>query len=212
MNYLRHVIRWIDSLESGLQFRRWSAIFVRGLGVVLSAGITIWSVRTFIGVVRASEEAGESAQTAVIFGSALEVLVVGITATLLAMLFWNRANKISVLADDPDFILVSIAMILVQLVGELGFLVLMGTGVQTLVASIFGSGFPEFLYRLLPELKAETLLTGIVLFLLGFLAAPVCLIVTYFIAEEIGVYANIAATLKQIEAKLPSEKAGTSDS
>ncbi len=41
MRYLRSIITWIDSLESGSQFRQWAAILVKILGGVVSVGISV---------------------------------------------------------------------------------------------------------------------------------------------------------------------------
>ena len=35
MRYLRGIITWIDSLESGRQFRSWAAILLKVLAVVI---------------------------------------------------------------------------------------------------------------------------------------------------------------------------------
>ena len=44
MRYLQGIITWIDSLESGRQFRSWAATLVKILGVVVSVGISVWSI------------------------------------------------------------------------------------------------------------------------------------------------------------------------
>ena len=46
MRYLRGIITWIDSLESGRQFRSWAAIVVKILAVVAFVGFSVWSEET----------------------------------------------------------------------------------------------------------------------------------------------------------------------
>ncbi len=212
MRYLRGIITWIDSLESGRQFRSWAAILVKILAVVVFVGINVWGIVTCVDTIVASKDLEITPQALIIIGSILEVGITFIIATILAMLFWNRANKLKPLDKDPNFILISIAVIMVQLFGEVSFLVLIGVGVQTLVASIFGSGAPNFVYMLIDDLDVNFDFTvGIVLFLLAVLCSPALLIVAYFAAEKIDVNANIAESLNNIEAKLVSEEP-TSDS
>ena len=97
-----------------------------------------------------------------------------------------------------------------------------GAGVQSLVASIFGSGLPKLLTFLLhdrqllgplPHDLGETpnLILGLILSVISVLSGTVLLIVAYFIAEEINVFANIAESLNNIETKLVDEEP-TSDS
>jgi hypothetical protein len=159
----------------------------------------------------------------VVIGSILEVCIVITIAIVLAMLFWNRSNKIRTLANDPKFILVSIIVILVQLLGEVSFLGLIGGGVHTLVASIFGSGIPKFLdtflrnrelLNLFPiDPRGNITFTSSVIFsVIFFLSGPALLITAYFIAEEINVFANIAESLNNIETKLLAEEGTSEDS
>ena len=156
-------------------------------------------------------------QLFIIIGSILEVCIIVTLATALVMLLWNRSNKIRTFDSDPNFILVSITVILVQLLGEISFLVLIGVGIQTLVSTIFGSGIPTSLdiflrNRELLELVPIdprgniTFISSVIFSLIFVLAGPVLLIVAYFIAEEINVLANIAESLNNIEIKLLAEE------
>lgn len=207
MRYLRGIIGWIDSLESGSQFRSWAAIVVKILGIVAFVGISVWGIVTCVNTIAASKDLEITPQALIIIGSILEVGITLIIATLLAMLFWNRANKIKSLNKDPNFILISIAVIMIQLLGEVSFLGLIAVGVQTLIASIFGSGASHFVSMLLNELEVNLDFTiGVVLFLLSVLCSPLLLIVAYFAAEKIDVNANIAESLNNIETKLLTEE------
>ena len=51
-----------------------------------------------------------------------------------------------------------------------------------------------------------TFISSVILCLIFVLSAPVALIVSYFIAEEINVLANIAESLNNIETKLVDEE------
>ncbi len=157
----------------------------------------------------------------VMIGSILELGIVIILATVLAMLFWNRSNKIRTLDNDPQFTLIFITVITVQLLGEVGFVGLIGTGIQTLVASIFGSGISKLLDTALREGNLlelfpidprgnVTFTSSVILSVIFVLSGIVLLIVAYFAAEKIDVQANIAESLNNIETKLVDEET-TSD-
>ena len=217
MRYLRGIITWIDSLEYGSQFRSWAAILVKILGVAVLVGISVWSIVICVDTIGASNDSEMISRILVVIGSILEVCIVITVATVLAMLCWNRSNKIRTLDNDPNFLLIPIAVIGVQLLGELSFLALIGTGVQTLVASIFGSGIPKFLdtflrnrelLNLFPiDPRGNITFTSSVIFsVIFFLSGPALLITAYFIAEEINVFANIAESLNNIETKLLAEE------
>ena len=221
MHYLRGIITWIDSLESGRQFRSWAAILCKVLGVVALVGISAWGIVICVDTIGASKDLEMTSQILVAIGSILEVCINIIVATVLAMLFWNRSNKIRTLDNDPNFILVSITVITIQLLGEASFLVLIGAGVQTLVASIFGSGIPKSLdiflrkRELLDTFPIDprgniTFISSVILSVIFVLSGVVILIASYFIAEEINVLANIAESLNNIETKLLAEE-DTSD-
>ena len=217
MRYLRSIITWIDSLKSGSQFRSWVAILTKILGVTALLGLSVWGIVTCVKTITASKDLEITPQALIIIGSILEACINIILATALAMLLWNRSNKIRTFDSDPNFILVSITVILVQLLGEMSFLVLIGVGIQTLVSSIFGSGIPISLDTFLRNRELLvlfpidprgniTFISSVIFFLTFVFAGPVLLIVAYFIAEEINVLANIAESLNNIETKLLAEE------
>ena len=223
MRYLQGIITWIDSLESGRQFRSWAAILLKILAVATLVGLSVRGIQVCVDTISANNDSGSTSRILVIIGSILEVCIVIIMATVLAMLFWNRSNNIRILDNDPKFILISITVIMIQLVGEISFLGFIGAGVQSLVASIFGSGLPKLLTFLLhdrgllgtlPQDLGETsnLILGVILFLISVLLGIVLLIVAYFIAEEVNVFANIAESLNNIETKLLAEEGTSEDS
>ena len=221
MHYLRSIITWIDSLESGSQFRQWAAILVKILGGVVSVGISVWGLVICVNTIGASTDLEMTPSIFVMIGSILELGIVIILATVLAMLFWNRSNKIRTLDNDPQFTLIFITVITVQLLGEVGFVGLIGTGIQTLVASIFGSGISKLLDTALREGNLlelfpidprgnVTFTSSVILSVIFVLSGIVLLIVAYFAAEKIDVQANIAESLNNIETKLVDEET-TSD-
>ncbi len=221
MHYLRSIITWIDSLESGSQFRQWAAILVKILGGVVSVGISVWGLVICVNTIGASTDLEMIPSIFVMIGSILELGIVIILATVLAMLFWNRSNKIRTLDNDPQFTLIFITVITVQLLGEVGFVGFIGTGIQTLIASIFGSGISKLLDTALREGNLlelfpidprgnVTFTSSVILFVIFVLSGIVLLIVAYFAAEKIDVQANIAESLNNIETKLVDEET-TSD-
>ena len=219
MRYLRGIIAWIDSLESGRQFRSWATIILKVLGVVILVGLSVASIVICAETIGAGKNLGMTSSILVVIGSILEVCLNIIVATVFAMLCWNRSNKIRTLDlnNDPNFILISITVIMVQLLGELSFLGLIGVGVQTLVASLFGSGIPKLLDTFLRNRELLglfpidprgniTFTSSVILSAIFVLSGPVLLIIAYFIAEEINVFANIAESLNNIETKLVDEE------
>ncbi|MCY3740514.1 MAG: hypothetical protein OXH00_05795 [Candidatus Poribacteria bacterium] len=223
MRYLQGIITWIDSLESGRQFRSWAAILLKILGVAVLVSISVWGIVVCVDTIGTSKDLEMIPSILVIIGSILEVCINVILATVLAMLFWNRSNKIKTLDNDPQFILIFIVVITVQLFGEVSFLGLIGTGVQTLVASIFGSGIPNFWEQtgisvqilgegeplntsLLKQGEDINLISGVILFFVSAFSGTLLLIVAYFIAEEINGLASIAESLNNIETKLVDEE------
>ena len=217
MRYLRGIITWIDSLESGSQFRSWVAILLKILGVAVLVGLSVLGIMICVDTITASNDLEITPQVLIIIGSILEVCINIIVATVLGMLLWNRSNKIRTFTTDPNFVLVSITVILVQLLGEVSFFALTGLSIQTLVASIFGSGIPQTLdtflrnRELLDHFPIDprgniTFISSAIFSVIFALSGPVLLIVAYFIAEEINVLANIAESLNNIETKLLAEE------
>ena len=217
MRYVRGIITWIDSLESGRQFRSWAAILVKILAVVVFVGISVWSIASCIDTITAGKDLEMISSILVVVGSILEVCLNITLAIIVALLFWNRSNKIRTLDNDPNFILISIAVILVQLLGEVMFFALLEIGIRTLVSSIFGSGVPKILTNLprtsefmdifpIDPRGNITFISSVILCVIFVLSGPVILVVSYFIAEEINVLANIAESLNNIETKLVSKE------
>ena len=214
MRYLRGIITWIDSLESGRQFKQWAAILVKVLGGVASVGISVSGIVICVNTIGASKDLEMIPSILVMIGSILELGIVISLAMVLAMLFWNRSNKIRTLDNDPQFTLIFIGVIMVQLLGEVIFLGLIGAGVQTLVASIFGSGISKPLDTALREgdlfpidSRGNVPFTSSVILSVIFVFCGIVLLITaYFAAEKIDVQANIAESLNNIETKLVNEE------
>lgn len=217
MRYLQGIITWINSLESGRQFRNWAAILVKILAVAILVSLSVAAIVACTDTITASIDLEITPQAFIIIGSILEVCIVITIAIVLTMLFWNRSNKIRTLDKDPNFILTSIAVIMVQLFGEAGFLSLIGIGIQTLAASIFGSGLPKTLEIVLHEQALTEIfpidpsgntpfISSAILSMISVLSGPIVLIVAYFTAEGINVLANIAESLNNIETKLLAEE------
>lgn len=47
MRYLQSIITWIDSLESGRQFRNWAAILVKIFAVAILVGLSVAGTEIF---------------------------------------------------------------------------------------------------------------------------------------------------------------------
>lgn len=105
MRHLQGIITWIDSLESGRQFRNWAAILLKILAVIAFVGISVWGIMICVDTIGASNDSELISQILVIIGSVLEVCLAITLAIIVATLFWNRSNKVRTLDNDPNFIL-----------------------------------------------------------------------------------------------------------
>ncbi len=204
MRYIRGIIDWIESLESGRQFQKWIAVFINVLAVSLFLAIGAWGVVNFLSVIEANSEMTDSAaQALVIAGAVLEACVILLTAVVLLMLLWGRARKVRELGKPASIVLMTITGIMIRLAGEVGFVGLIGIGAHVMVTAIFRLGAPKYLLRLDPEIEAVLPLSdGIVLFLLSIPVGAAALITAYFIAEKSNALTEIAMTLQRIETKL----------
>ena len=212
MYFLRGVVNWIASLESGNQFRKWVAILVKILGVLAFIGAIVWGIAICVGSIAASDYLGTGSRTLVIIGSFLGLCINILVGLVLLMLFWNRSKKIGGLGDETHFTLLPIAVILIRLFGEVGFLALVGAGIQGLVASIFGGSITSILSLFM----SDSLMGGNLSFIIGVLSLVVSvisgvilLISSYFVAEQISVFVDMATNLKKIETSLSTEEASS---
>lgn len=207
MRYLRYIVNWIDSFESGRQFRKWVSILVKTLGVLTLVGAIVWGIAICVGSIAASDYLGTGSRTLVVIGSILSLCINGIVGLILLMLFWHRSNKIRTLGDETHFTLLPIAIILIRLLGELSFLSLVGIGIHALVASIFGSAFVNILGIFLPSLGENiTFIIGVISLAASVLSGAILLIINYFIAEQISVFTDMATNLKKIETTLSTQE------
>ena len=210
MHYLRTVVTWIASLESGGPFRKWISILVKILGVFALIGAIAWGIAICIGSIAASEFASTGTRTLVIIGSILALCINIIVGLILAMLFWNRSNKIRALGDETHFTLLPITIILTRLFGEFSFLSLVGIGTQALAASIFGFVSPNLPDIFLSGLgRNVNFILGAASFVVSSLSGVIVLIIFYFIAEQISVFTDMATNIKEIRTTLSTEEASS---
>ena len=210
MRYLRMIVEWIASLESGRQFRKWVSIFLKFLGVLVLVGAIVLGMTTFIGAIGVSRYSSIGAILRGI-GAILGLCINVVVGIILVMLFWNRSNKINALGDESHFTLFPIVVVLTRLLGEVGFISCIVIGVQALAASAFGLGRP--LGYMFSELgmgfvgMGTSFIFGVVIFMVSSSAGVILLIVSYFIAEQINLLLDMATNLKKIEATLSTEEA-----
>ncbi|MYC74164.1 hypothetical protein F4X10_00120 [Candidatus Poribacteria bacterium] len=69
MHYLRGIMTWIDSLESGRQFRQWAAILLKILAVVIFVGISVWGIVICVNTIGASNDSELTSRILVIIVS-----------------------------------------------------------------------------------------------------------------------------------------------
>ena len=56
MRYLQGIITWIDSLESGRQFRNWAAILVKIFTVAILVGLSVAGIVVCVDTITASKD------------------------------------------------------------------------------------------------------------------------------------------------------------
>ena len=207
MHYLRMIVDWVASLETGRQFRKWASLLLKIFGVSVLVGAIFWGIALFVGAITTSRFLGVSSQTLVVIGAVIGVCINIIAGTILVLLFWNRSKKVRQLGDESHFTLIPIVVVYIQLFGETGFIALIGLGFQALIASIFGSQIPGLENLVLHELPASIgFIGGVISLVVSFFTAVILLIGSYFIAEQINLLSDIATNLKKIEATLSTEE------
>ncbi len=209
MNFLRGIVSWVASFESGRQFRKWTSVLLKTLGILVLIGAIVWGMIICVGTITASDYLGTGSRTLVIIGSILGLCINIFVGLVLLMLFWNRSKKVDSLGDETHFTLLPIAAILIRLFGEVGFLTLVGIGIQGLVGSIFGSGITGILDLLLgDQLMSGNLsfIIGVISLVVSVLSGVILLISTYFAAEQISVFVDMATNLKKIESSVSTEE------
>ena len=212
MGYLRKVVDWIVSLESGQQFRKWVSILVKIFGVLIMVGAVIVGIAIFVGVISVIDRLGAALGTLAVIGSILSFCINVIIGTILVLLCWNRANKIGDLGGESHFSLIPMTVVLIRFFGEVGFIFFIGIGIQGLLVSILGSGFMRGmggLYYFLPMLgmfREIGFIGGLFSLVVFVFSGVVHLIVTYFLAELVNLFADMATNIKKIEGRLSVEE------
>ena len=209
MNYIRGIITWIESFKAGSQFRKWVSILLKILSVftyICTIGLTILF---YFGQVEAI--GSWNTFTKILMGIGL-IFALGLNlfaGVVIAQLFWNRSNKISTLGSKSHFDLIPIAVILIRLIGEIGFIAYVAAGLQVLVTSIFRSGIPPFVKYFVINIQINVgfvFITGVILFVISVLCGAFIFIIQYFIAELINLLVDMATNLKKIETNTSSEE------
>ena len=200
MNFLRGIVAWLDAFESGSQFRKWTAILLKTVGILALIGAVVWGVVIYVGSIYASENLDTtSALVYSIIGSLISLCLNILLGLVLILLLWNRSKKIRELHDEISFEILHIAVILTRLVGEVGFILLVVSGIQGLVSSIFGVGFQDILGDVLIyfEINGQfTFIGGILIFLGSTITGAVVLIIHYCLAELINLLVDIATHVR----------------
>ncbi len=212
MKYLRNIVRWIDSLEDGSQFQKPVAILLKIAAVLSLIGAIFFGLLILMGTI-AEIDSLQTRTGAIIaiYGSILVLCVNIVFGAILAMLFWHRSNKVSRLGDESDYKLIPIAVILIRLSGELGFLSLVYSGCQTLLSSIIGLRFPSSLEFMELEFdvylnEQYSIVTGVITCVSAVIMGVIILIIQYFAAELFKLLVDLAANVKKNRTTLPTDE------
>ena len=128
MFYLRTVVHYIDSLETGDNFRRYFAFGLKFSGVVTLV-VTILLGFALLYFVRETPT--------LITGAVLSTIIIVHFGITMVLLYWNRANKIAALGQDSHLTFAPIVSILGRLSGEVFCLFFVTLGIFFLISSIF---------------------------------------------------------------------------
>ena len=203
MNSLREIVKWIDAFESGSHFRKWTAILLKAVGILAIIVPVVWGIAVYVRSIYASENLDTtSALVFSIIGSLLTLCLNILLGLVLILLFWNRSKKIRELHEEISFEILQIAVILIRLVGEVGFILLVVSGIQGLVSSIFGTGFLDIPGFVLIEFEINeqfTFIQGILTFLSSTITGAIVLIVHYCLAALINLFVDMATHVKNIK-------------
>ncbi len=209
MNFLRSIISWIDSFEAGSQFRKWATILLKIVGVLVFIASIVWGISILAGSIAIGSDWGRGPQVIPIIGAVLGICINIIVGIVLMMLFWNRAKKVKDLGEESHFTLIPIAVILVRMVGEVGFLTFAVAGIQVFIFSIFGSGISRILASITYDLGIVgdyRFIAGVISLVISVLGGAIVLIFYYFLAELINLFVDMATNLKKIEASVSTEE------
>ncbi len=202
MNFLRGIVKWIDAFESGSHFRKWTAILLKAVGILAIIGSVVWGIAVYVKSVYTSENLDTSELIFTIIGSLMALCLNIFLGIVLILLFWNRSNKIRELHEEISFEILQIAVILIRLVGEAGFILLVVSGIQGLVSSIFSTGFqdiPEYGFIRFETNGEFTFIRGILNFLGSTIVGTIVLIVHYCLAALINLFVDMATHVKDIK-------------
>lgn len=203
MNFLRGIVAWLDAFESGSQFRKWTAILLKTVGILALSGAVVWGVGIYVASIYASENLDTtSALVFSIIGSLISFCLNILLGLVLILLFWNRSKKIRQLHEEISFEILQIAVILIRLVGEVGFILLVVSGIQGLVSFIFDIGILEFQF---------TFIRGVLISPVSIIAGAMVLIIHYCLAELINLLVDIATNVRNID-RTPATDENSSDS
>ncbi len=202
MNVLRGIVKWIDAFESGSHFKKWTAMLLKAVGILAIIVSVVWGIAVYVGSIFASDNLDTSELIFSIIGSLLTLCLNIFLGIVLILLFWNRSKKIRELHEEISFEILQIAVILTRLVGEVGFILLVVSGIQGLVSSIFSTGFqdiPEYGFIRFETNGELTLIRGIFTFLGSTIVGAIVLIVHYCLAALINLFVDMATHVKDIK-------------
>jgi len=197
--FLRSIVEWIVSLESGENFRKMSSLWLRICGVLsLLLSISL-GIGLLIAVPKLISGYGISeANTFFMIGLTICAALIFSVGIILFMLLQHRANKINSIGEESHLIFGPIASIYIRLAGEICFLLLSGLTSVLFLFTIFVIGFDWGIALICFLLSIFFLLLGY--FTLKFL---------YIIAEYAGLVGDIATNARKIETTLATTVAAT---
>ncbi len=212
MKFLRDIVEWFASLESGESFQKWIQIILKVFGVGVFILALVWSIVLIISVI-----ANVDNTSSLLFplgGSIILALFTIVVASVIIMLIWNRCNQINTLQNESDYTILNIAVILIRLSGVVVFIRMVATRVHGLIAGLFGIEVPGmvdmFFFPVDIGISFDWTF-GLISIIVSIIYGIIIIISSYSIAALLNLVVGMGKDLKNVDAILSTEQP-TSDS
>ncbi len=178
---------YLQLLSQGNIFKSVSSWFIR----IVTGAVTLWFLIEWISMWKTIFEMSGSM---VLILSLLMILSLGFMFIIINIML-VKADLIAALPENKDYIVIPIAVLFVKLAGELLFFTLIFLGFAGFFVSLTDGG--KMLLRMIPFFDGVGLADGVKGLVISLGVAYFSFLLHYFIAEQIGVFADIAKNTKK---------------
>lgn len=178
---------YLQLLSQGNIFKSVSSWFIR----IVTGAVTLWF---FIEWISMWKTIFEMSGSMVLILSLLMILSLGFMFIIINIML-VKADLIAALPENKDYIVIPIAVLFVKLAGELLFFTLIFLGFAGFFVSLTDGG--KMLLRMIPFFDGVGFADGVKGLVISLGVAYFLFLLHYFIAEQIGVFADIAKNTKK---------------